>query len=506
MTLGITYVRGRVDGATTESGCVREAGQFTSPLLSCPVRTSTTDRVQIPIASLTAATGAVVIFWRPDNANGALAAATTAIFELYIDANNYLLVTYNRAAARFEFVRKGAGVTSTALVQADTFASGDAKVIYVGWSSANMYLGVGGGTFATQADANVVVGTLPTTFDVGYAPSNVVARIDANYGAVAILSAHTTQANWTSLAALAALRPPCYGEYVGSVMCGLWYGCHGIVWTTPSTAGVLDFMNNRPSLVTKSFLGAGIGPVLHRAVSTPLRDGAAYVDTRMQPRTLMIALVTSGVSIDSFYAFRRSLAQILNPRLGLGIIMFAPSIAVYEIDSLVQQGMDFSQVAAAIHDLSVVQFYCPNGTWRVAGRSEDAESIPLAGWSLPWSLPWPFSPSSVTFTLTNSGDLDVYPKYIVTAGASGCTNPSITNNTTGLTFKLSGLTLAAGEVVTIDMDARTATKQDGTNVLGYRSATSVMFPLTPGANSVTAAVDAGNATTKTRWAPQLVGV
>ena len=133
--------------------------------------------------------------------------------------------------------------------------------------------------------------------------------------------------------------------------------------------------------------------------------------------------------------------------------------------------------------------------------------MPLSGWSIPWSLPWPFTASAQTFVLTNDGDLPTYPVFTVTAGSSGATGVAFANAANGKRYQTaSGFVLAAGEVLTLDMDARTATKQDGSNQISQRTATSEMWPLEVGDNAVTVSTDSGSATIQVVYRRRYVGV
>lgn len=508
MPMGLTYVRGRVEASDTESGTLitRVAGQFTSPLLACPVRVASTHRVQLPVTSsqITPTAGAMCIWFTPDNANGGGAQpASGVVASWYTDANNLIEVIYNKASSRFELTRKASGVGTTLNIAA-TFAANTGYCLYVAWSATTLYGGWNGAAIVSSADANIP--TLAATVDIGSRAA--ASDFEARYDAVAMFTAAVTNAQYVSLAALATLRPPLMCEYAGTAMSLLWYGCHSRVWTLSSTATAMDLLNTS-GLVIQSLAGAGMAPVLHRAVLTPLRDGAAYVDSKLQPRVLTLsALTAAGSTVAAQYALRRSLIAAMNPRAGQGLVMFAPATTIYDIDAIAESGLGYDSPDTPFHAFHPISFICNDAAWRVSGLTESLQAVPLAGWTFPWSFPWPWSPSSITFSLTNAGDLDAYPVFVVSPTANAATGIQFLNNTTGKLFKLSASTfsLAVGRVLTVDMNARTATLDDATNEMGYRSAASQMWPLVPGVNSITISTDSGDLTAVVRPPTRLVGV
>lgn len=97
--------------------------------------------------------------------------------------------------------------------------------------------------------------------------------------------------------------------------------------------------------------------------------------------------------------------------------------------------------------------------------------------------------SGGSILVTNSGDAETYP-VVVFWGPS--TNPSITNGIQ--TIALTGLTLAIGEYVTVDIAARTAIKNGTTNVYNY-AVGSTWWTLEPGNNTILYADGSGLSST-----------
>ena len=501
MTIGLTYTRGRAVDYTTESGTLitRVAGQFAQHA-SCPIRGATPDRVRITVGSMfTSTSGAVVVFLDPDNANGGGGQqANGLIFCCRTDANNRIELEYTKGSTVLTARRLsgGAGATVTASL---TFSAGDALCVYIAWDASNIYVAANGGAIASAA--NAVAPAIPTTCDIGSQDGSTASTFfNAAYAAVLFFSAPITTAQWVGLAALRALRPPLFGEWAQPT--GLWYGAHSQVWSLPSTGQWFDFKNT--TNVRFTALDVGVASPLHRTVETPLGDGAVYIDTKLQPRNVAVDMSILGTSIDGVFDLRRQIAAALNPRRGQGLLMFASYDTVYEVSAMLQALPYTTEFAQYVR--TQAQFLCTDPAWRYGPRQESLATVPAGGWTIPWTIPWTITESAVSQNVTNSGDLEAYPLITITASSLGCVNPYAINSTTGKSFRFAGLTMAPGEVLVLDMDARTAILNGVTNVIGYRTFDSAIWALTQGVNSVKIGADSGSATVKLSFAPQLVGV
>lgn len=506
MALGLTFTHGRTNGTTIESASIaRVAGQFTAPYLSCPVRASGSHRVQltIPPSGPTPTTGAVLIYCDPDNNHNAAGLDNPALlFTWRTDDNNRIIVLYDKASARFD-ARRESGGAGAAVTVASTFNAGDAKAVYCAWTATTLYLAVDGGAIASVG--NTSIPALPATADVG-SITGIADYFDAAYGAVALFSAPLSTAQWQALAGLRSSRPPLMCEQSGTLMRLLWYGAHSRVWTLASGGVCYDFANGSGANLER-IINAGAAPVLNRAVETPTGDGATYIDTRLAARQLAITLRLIGSSLDNWWGtVRREIIGGMGIRReGAGVIMFAPASLIYEIDALFDGGLGMEDYEYALSGEVGPVFVCHDPAWRAAALNEAALSIAAGGWSISWTIPWTITVTEASTAVTLSGDLDSYPIVTFTAGAGGCRGPRIANTTTGEEFSLGGLEMAAGEVLTIDMAARTAVV-GSTNVLGYRTAGSKAWALAPGANTVVASLEAGSATVTVQHATRFAGV
>lgn len=507
MNTALTYSRGRIAVPTVEAGTLitREAGQFAAPLLSCPVRAAA-GRLQFPVGTLfTAVSGAIVLYLTTDLASSAPSQPTRAPwFEVLGDSGNWMLCEYEKSTASLYFTVFSGGGNAGQVVIPFAFAADAHLVVYAGWDAGAVYAAVNAGTIHSSSKAASPL-ALPGFFDFGYTQQFGV-RAEARFGAAAFFSQPLSSAQWQALAALRGIRPPLLGEQVNGFMTGLWYGVNPFLWTLPAGSTALDLVNTE-GVTFDRLLGAGTAPVEHRGVETPLRDGKLYITSRLKERRLIARLVLEGDSVEAWYALRRDLMAALTPRSGEGVLMYAPSRSIYEIDALLHSGLGIDDAEWRRGERPAVAFDCLDPAWRNAAQASSLHAIPLSGWAVPWSLPWPFTASAQSLVLTNEGDLPSYPVFTVTAGNGGASGIAFGNDTTGKRYQTaSGFLLAAGEVLTVDMDARTATKQDGSNQISQRTTTSEMWPLEVGDSAVTVSTESGSATVQVGYRRRYVGV
>ena len=145
--------------------------------------------------------------------------------------------------------------------------------------------------------------------------------------------------------------------------------------------------------------------------------------------------------------------------------------------------------------------------FRIYAETENTSTITLpisGGLTLPATLPATFGASSGgSATITNSGTVATPP---VVRFYGPMINPSLTNATTGQTMGVS-LTLVTGDVITIDMAARTIIQGTNTNRMSAKTTSSKFWSLAPGENlmSLTAtSFDSGYATIT--WRSAYIGL
>ena len=168
--------------------------------------------------------------------------------------------------------------------------------------------------------------------------------------------------------------------------------------------------------------------------------------------------------------------------------------AVREIEGVYAGGLDGDDSAGiSTWQLAMLNLYCPEAYWRdvTATVVTFTSGTGVSTWFPYW--PYDLTPSAIFSeeTITNTGQIETWPVWTITGPGS---NPTVTNLTTGETLVLSGLTLAAGDVVTIDTSergstAKTILDQNGVNLWPYATTASALWPLEVGANEILVELD-----------------
>lgn len=262
------------------------------------------------------------------------------------------------------------------------------------------------------------------------------------------------------------------------------------------------------NLKLRRLLGTGIPDVTHQTVRTPNRDGETYTGRSiLEPRFLIAEISTTELCTwQDESALRRNIATLLNPKLGTGTLTFTPDdVNYYRIPAILERGagIDANALPDGMLRSLALSFRCFDPAWTGLSRNTQLFAVLNAGLDIPLEVPVDIVGGSVTAIITNAGDLDSFP--IITIPGL-VVDPSITNDTSGKVLSFSGLTVAAGSSLIVDMDERTA-EVGGVSVMQFRTAVSEAWPLEPGANSITIAAQAAGASIWTfSWYTRYAGV
>lgn len=249
--------------------------------------------------------------------------------------------------------------------------------------------------------------------------------------------------------------------------------------------------------------GLGAAPYDFTSDAQP-RGGARLRHAQPQPRTLVWPLYVYGDTHVEFVGRWRALATAFTRTLreGPGVLEIArPSggrrrIAVYYQEGFEGRG---SQGMGIASDAAVITLWCEDPYWvNPVTVSVHRESGALADFLNPYPT---ISSSQVlgATTVTNPGDVVVWPTWTVTGPASLIT---FTHQGTGESFSLDPNAAAighgnllAGEQVTISTDPPTVRYQNGDNwVGGLNWPSAVLWGLAPGDNPVTFQLDGSGPT------------
>lgn len=249
---------------------------------------------------------------------------------------------------------------------------------------------------------------------------------------------------------------------------------------------------------------SGLGAASYHLTSDPHpRGGARLRHVQPQPRTIVWPLLVKGADHLKFTANWRALARAFTRTLRRGpdgartpgtLEVARPDGSVRTISVYYQQGYDGrGQTATGITwDSAVLTLWCEDPYW------VDAEPVVVhreSGVAADFQVPYPTVSSSQILgatTVTNPGDVDVWPVWTITGPASLIT---FTRTDTGEAFTLNPTAvghgnLLAGEKVTVRTDPVQVRYQDGSNWIGALNwPDAVLWSLPPDPTDVTFQLD-----------------
>ncbi|MEU2764250.1 phage tail protein [Streptomyces sp. NPDC007094] len=243
---------------------------------------------------------------------------------------------------------------------------------------------------------------------------------------------------------------------------------------------------------------SGLGAAMYTLTSDPHpRGGARLRHVQPQPRTIVWPVLVKGADHMAFTDNWRGVGQAFTRTLreGPGTLEVArPDGSIRRLLVHYSDGWDGrGQTATGITwDSAVVTLWCEDPYWvdavprhihRESGSAED------------FLVPYPTVSSSQVLgetVVTNPGDVEVWPEWVVTGPASLIT---FTREDTGDSFVLDPTATAhgallAGEQVTISTDPLRVRFQDGSNWVGALNwPSAVLWSLPPGATPVSFQLD-----------------
>ncbi|MFR0354174.1 phage tail protein [Streptomyces sediminimaris] len=248
--------------------------------------------------------------------------------------------------------------------------------------------------------------------------------------------------------------------------------------------------------------GLGAAPYTLTSDAHP-RGGARLRYVQPQPRTIVWPLLVKGADHQQFtnnwralaQAFTRTLRQQADGSFSPGTLEVArPDGRVRTIAVYYSSGWDGrGQTATGITwDSAVLTLWCEDPYW------VDAEPVTVhreTGSPVDYLTPYPTVSSSQVLgatTVTNPGDVEVWPEWRITGPASLIT---FTRDDTGESFALDMTATAhgallAGETVTVSTDPPRVRSGTGENlVAGLNFPTAVLWSLPPGQTPVTFQLD-----------------
>ena len=233
-------------------------------------------------------------------------------------------------------------------------------------------------------------------------------------------------------------------------------------------------------------------PVITRVV-IPNRPGQYTQNRRHDYRVWTLPLAARGSDITALQATLYSLAQQMDPLDGPGILRYigvdGRVSELYAVQMADLDPSDWVGSSANAGQMMVLTFEADEPYFLSAEVDTSWKGADPTAWfgigGTGYWVPISLGASAVLGDLTfdPATDADVWPIWDIVGPGS---DPVFTNNTTGETFAFSGVTLAAGDVLEIDLTpgVKTILGPGGVNYFHYLTQTS-LWPLVKGSNHIT---------------------
>lgn len=238
-----------------------------------------------------------------------------------------------------------------------------------------------------------------------------------------------------------------------------------------------------PFLIT-SLAGMDIPRVNRQEQKAPLQDGATPIDLLFLPREIEIdGAINAPQNISGILTYKRQIIAALNPKAGPGTLTYQNNLRSYLLKNVTAEGPLFPN-----KDLPD-----PFQTFHLTFEAADPYLYDT-------------SPTSVSLgsstNVSNAGDV-MAPITLTISGA--CTNPIITNTTTGYAIKYVGSLLAGDSLVISTEFGNKSVKKNGVNAMGNISADTVFWGLALGSNTITFSVGSGTPTVSLQFSKKYLG-
>lgn len=190
--------------------------------------------------------------------------------------------------------------------------------------------------------------------------------------------------------------------------------------------------------------GTGGAPADIKSTKSPYQDGSSFVGVQLSDRQIHITGAILNGSREEMYARRRELVRILNPKLGLGRLVYSNDARNYAIDAISDESPIFNE-RHVNHQLFRLSFIAHDPYWQDEAQTVKGLRFESRGLTFPLQTPTPFAFSAYRGVFTNSGDIDT-PVEIHYRGPA--TNPIVVSETTGESIQVN-YTLAENDTLII---------------------------------------------------------
>lgn len=231
--------------------------------------------------------------------------------------------------------------------------------------------------------------------------------------------------------------------------------------------------------------------------SGPFQDGSTYVGTTLQEREIPITCgYVAAFDVASIQAWKRNLQKVCNPktndRLGEGYLEITES-GVKRILNCRVDSVASPTISQQVPGSECIVTFVANDPYMYSDVSETEN---VSSVTKTFVFPFRFDPT-IKFGSAAIGGIIVNnpgdgPADVIISVNGPCTNPVITNSTTGeyVGFEI---VLDTADILTIDTKAATVAV-NGLNVLQYIDIASTFWKLEPGDNNIVFTEDVGTST------------
>lgn len=249
---------------------------------------------------------------------------------------------------------------------------------------------------------------------------------------------------------------------------------------TNSRGQSIEFKNSAP-IFLQTYHGTGGSPVDIQTQKSPYQDGETLIDTLLEMRLITLEVVLLG---DDVIQHRRRLMQVLNPKLGAGVLRLESGTGAYEIKAQPNGAPLFpgGKARKPGYQECLVEFLAPDPFW-LDDYAESKEIVTwIGGMTFPWVLPSSFATKGPrVINIINQGDVET-PVRIEFKGPA--TNPRVSNRATGEYIQVNReLVLGDVLVITTDFGAKRVEINDQ-NVFNWIDLESTFWQLQVGDNII----------------------
>lgn len=238
-----------------------------------------------------------------------------------------------------------------------------------------------------------------------------------------------------------------------------------------------------PYILTKTD-GAGAVPADVQTQKAPYQDGVTHINTVLEPRTLTLEVWVLGVNEAETYRHRRTLAQVLSPKLGPGMLRYQYADQVREIEAVPELAPVFppDTVHGDTMQSALLSLFCPSPFWLDAYTESEEIVTWQGGLTFPLRLGTRFATKGPkVINIINQGDVET-PIRIEFKGPA--TNPRVTNRVTGEYIQVNRELLAGDVLVIATNFGAKRVEINGQNVFNWIDLGSTFWQLQVGDNVV----------------------